>query len=263
MNYLSGNENSNSNSNTETNSNSNSLFSNSNSKSLFSNSNYNTETNSNPLSENNSEGIFSDIQHISSFTWVIIIFTLAIFGINIFIYLAKGTQTVADFFKPITSSFSGVFRRLFSQIIDFSAQGAKTIVGATKNAVVTGGTVINSSLAAVQQATPGGLEPEPKTSATTVKSQPVSSTIPQEDIMRTNVLNKALNTSLQTQNNNQNYEADDSTSNIQKGASKVGWCYIGEDRGFRTCAPVNQNDLCMSGNIFPTQEICVNPKLRP
>ena len=37
---------------------------------------------------------------------------------------------------------------------------------------------------------------------------------------------------------------------------------IGEDRGFRSCIKVNQADMCMSGDIFPSQAICVNPNLR-
>jgi len=58
--------------------------------------------------------------------------------------------------------------------------------------------------------------------------------------------------------------ADDSYSNIQrsKPTHKSGWCYIGEERGFRSCIEVGDNDLCMSGNIFPSQEICINPTLR-
>lgn len=56
-------------------------------------------------------------------------------------------------------------------------------------------------------------------------------------------------------------EADAANSSIQ-GGGKAGWCYIGEDRGFRSCAQVGVNDKCMSGEIFPSQEICVNPSLR-
>jgi hypothetical protein len=55
---------------------------------------------------------------------------------------------------------------------------------------------------------------------------------------------------------------DSSSSEIQKGSGKRGWCFIGEDRGIRSCAKVGLNDKCMSGDIFPTSEICVNPKLR-
>ena len=57
-------------------------------------------------------------------------------------------------------------------------------------------------------------------------------------------------------------EADDSMSSVQKPASKSGFCYIGEDRGFRSCINVGEGDVCMSGDIFPTEAICINPNLR-
>ena len=57
--------------------------------------------------------------------------------------------------------------------------------------------------------------------------------------------------------------ADDSTSVTQKHqAGKSGYCYIGEDRGFRSCVPVQAGDKCMSGQVFSRQDICVNPTLR-
>ena len=57
--------------------------------------------------------------------------------------------------------------------------------------------------------------------------------------------------------------ADDSTSRTQKHQSgKAGYCYIGEDRGFRSCIKVDEGDKCMSGDIFPSEEICLNPTLR-
>lgn len=43
---------------------------------------------------------------------------------------------------------------------------------------------------------------------------------------------------------------------------KPGWCYIGTEKGFRSCASVRPNDVCMSGTIYPTREICINPSLR-
>ena len=41
-----------------------------------------------------------------------------------------------------------------------------------------------------------------------------------------------------------------------------GYCYIGTSRGVRTCAEVDNSQRCMSGDIFPTMDICVNPSLR-
>ena len=56
---------------------------------------------------------------------------------------------------------------------------------------------------------------------------------------------------------------DDATSSTQRnGSNKSGYCYIGEDRGFRSCIYVKENDACMSGDIFPSQDLCVNPSLR-
>lgn len=53
-----------------------------------------------------------------------------------------------------------------------------------------------------------------------------------------------------------------SRTQASKATSKAGYCYIGEDRGFRSCIQVNDTDTCMSGDIFPTQDICINPSLR-
>ena len=77
-------------------------------------------------------------------------------------------------------------------------------------------------------------------------------------------LNQALNEATPNYTPEPGYGADDSYSSIQKSksSSKSGWCYIGEDRGFRACINVGENDTCMSGDIFPTSDICVNPKLR-
>lgn len=57
--------------------------------------------------------------------------------------------------------------------------------------------------------------------------------------------------------------ADDSTSVTQKHQTgKAGYCYIGEDRGFRSCVKVEAGDKCMSGQVFSHPEICANPSLR-
>ena len=41
-----------------------------------------------------------------------------------------------------------------------------------------------------------------------------------------------------------------------------GFCYIGTDRGIRSCINVKPGDKCMSGHIFPRRDVCVNPTLR-
>jgi hypothetical protein len=59
-------------------------------------------------------------------------------------------------------------------------------------------------------------------------------------------------------------EADDASSVTQKGkiSGKAGYCLVVEDRGIRSCMKVGEGDTCMSGNIFPSKDKCINPSLR-
>ena len=100
-----------------------------------------------------------------------------------------------------------------------------------------------------------------------LKGVPLSQTITPSNNTENNSLNRALNTQNALEDGasgakGSNYIADDSVSPIQKNSGKAGWCYIGDDNGTRTCAKVGENQMCMSGDIFPTSEICVNPNLR-
>jgi hypothetical protein len=190
------------------------------------------------------------LKTVSLTTWLIIIIILAFLGFNIFIYLAKGTQDLADFFGPLSEKILGLFTVITGDVVDVTAEGTKTVVNATAG-------TIDKGLSAVQNITPN-------TPTSNFKAPPVQSHQQQSqpDPMANNSLNKVLNASQNTQSSNTDYQADESSSNIQSGSSKSGWCYIGEDRGFRSCSQVGDEDKCMSGDIFPTQEICVNPSLR-
>jgi hypothetical protein len=55
---------------------------------------------------------------------------------------------------------------------------------------------------------------------------------------------------------------DASSSRTQLPRSSKSYCYTGTDSGHRSCAEVSLNQECMSGDIFPSMDVCVNPKLR-
>ena len=207
-------------------------------------------------SDSGMSSFFDWIKDISLTTWLLVILILAFLGFNIFVYLAKGTQEVNSVFAPIIKKVVSIFAAITGQVVDVSAEGAKAVVGTTANVVTTG-------LTGVQNITPSK-QVQPKTSQTATKGQDVKTTFPQGDVAQANTVNKAINSSTaqKQQVNGEDYQADESTSSIQNGASKAGWCYIGEDRGFRSCAEVGVNDTCMSGDIFPTSQVCVNPSLR-
>jgi hypothetical protein len=191
------------------------------------------------------EGFFDGLKNINATTWILIILILAFLGFNIFVYLAKGTQDIANFFAPLIGKIFGTTVAVTGQAVDVSAEGAKVVVGETAGA-------IESGLTAIQNITPNG-------APSTIKGQQLSQ---QQNggQMDQSTLNKALNTAQQNQQQQYDYQANEATSSVH--GNQSGWCYIGEDRGFRTCAQVGANDTCMSGDIFPTQEICMNPNLR-
>jgi hypothetical protein len=196
-------------------------------------------------------GFFGWIQSISFLTWIIIILILALLGFNIFIYLAKGTQEVNTIFAPILKSIFGTTFGIAGQTINVAAEGGKAVVNTTA-------TGVNAGLTAVQDVTPNK-------ASSSVQSTNVEENKKQIEEAE-NSLNKALNKSNQKNENkksseDEDYEPNEASSSVHIG--KAGWCFIGEDRGNRTCSKVGVNDKCMSGDIFPSQELCINPNLRP
>ncbi len=188
-------------------------------------------------SSEDGSGFFDSLKSINVTTWIIIFLILAFLGFNIFVYLAKGTQDITSFFAPLIEKIFGTTASVTGQVVDVSAEGAKAVVSGTAGA-------IDTSLTAVQNVS----------APSSLKTQSV---IQQPDVTTNNTLNKALNNSQQ----DQDYEAIEASSSVG-GSGKSGWCYIGEDRGFRSCAQVGANDQCMSGDIFPSNELCINPNLR-
>jgi len=61
---------------------------------------------------------------------------------------------------------------------------------------------------------------------------------------------------------NISYLPDRASSDIQRNNNQ-GYCYVGTDKGFRSCIYAGTNDVCKSGKIYPTKDVCTNPSLRP
>ena len=217
---------------------------------------------------------------ISWFVWIVIILVLAFFGFNVFSYLAKGTEGLSGFLGNFIETvgtaiakvleFIGDLFKKIARILGFGVGGViKTTTEATAAEAKSGidevsNTIVGAISLGQRQGQRQGQGQEQSTT--------VSSTLPQQNPEQEQSLHQSLNQSLNQQKQSpsqknadkEDYYAEDSNSSIHssKLSSKSGWCFIGEDRGFRSCIQVNQNDKCMSGDIFPSQEICINPNLR-
>ena len=155
---------------------------------------------------------------------------LALLGFNVFAYLAKGT----DIFKTFMVSYG-----------KYIPDGIKKTLNLTEKGAALGLDVAAGSLQDVKKVIT-------KTSGVQAKLWKA----------RDRTLEKSIDAgNFRGLNNFPTTEPDKSDSGVQE-KSKKGWCYVGTDRTFRSCIKVNESDTCMSGKIFPTKDICINPSLR-
>jgi len=221
------------------------------SKSLFgfSNSASSTENSTESTTKSN-DGYFSNKGKSSYIRIGLIVAILLFLGVNIFSYLGDFLQHIKDISAPIIGSilknFGYVVTETTKDVTEITAEGAKLGVDVAAGTVESGIDVIQ-----------GQLDIE---SGNSQKSN-INSNNNQKSTLST--LSNSLSTALADAEYNTEPLPDDATSSTQRiGPGKAGYCYIGEDRGFRSCISVKDGDTCMSGDIFPSNEICVNPSLR-
>jgi hypothetical protein len=179
----------------------------------------------------------------SGFNWMIWIFVLIVvlgfLGINVFTYLAEGTTSVAEIFSKILAYFGIKTAQATQQILDTSIKGTEAglkFVGGAASGAVSGG---------IEAAKP----------KTTQPTTPVETSV---------AVKRNYNSSLDREID----EADRKTAptpDVAKSSahsSEAGWCYIGDESGYRVCGRVNDANDCMSGDIFPSKDVCINPNLR-
>jgi hypothetical protein len=170
-------------------------------------------------------------------TWIIIILILALFGINIFLYLAKGTEELTNILNNIVSFFSPIFKWFGFTTLETTKQTIETGAIGTKAGVDIISGAITSVIDTAQQQ------------------------IDQSRYEEINIDNIPLQQTIDSsqQISTEEVSPDDSQSPIQANKPKRGWCFIGEENGLRVCTEIDEDDICMSEQIFPTNELCINP----
>lgn len=209
-------------------------------------------------SSSSSDGFFSTDGKTSYTRIGLIVVILLFLGVNIFTYLGDFLQVVkealAPLLKNILESLGYVVTETTKDVAQLSAEGAKLGIDVAAGTVESGVNVIQGQLDIDQGSNQGSMLSNTNTS-TQNNSQGKSNTM--------NSISNSLSSALADAEYNSEPMPDDATSSTQRsGPSKSGYCYIGEDRGFRSCIQVKEGDTCMSGDIFPSQAICVNPSLR-
>ena len=162
------------------------------------------------------------------------ILLIAFIVLNVLASIDLLPPVLADLFRPILIFFGYNIGETIRQTTDVSDEGAKELVTAISKTVDAGVDVLEEK---------SRLEND----SSTIKALSNAAKKNKQELEESQQLNP---------------DPDDADSRTQSGSKKSGYCYIGEDRGFRSCIKVGINDNCMSGDIFPTEEICINPSLR-
>lgn len=166
--------------------------------------------------------------------WVLIIILLTFLGVNVFLYLAQGSELIASLLNPLLGTSLGVA----GETVDVAAEGGKSAVDIV-------GSIAKIGLLETQSVAKKAKNVNELSSAKLDFGLP--------DVPDNNTLNRNINTKRKKERNVGSYEGTDTSGQ---------WCYVGEYNGIRNCRQLEKGDVCMSGNIFPNRDICINPTLR-
>jgi hypothetical protein len=182
------------------------------------------------VDSNNGGNMFSSILF-----WVGIAVLLIFLGFNVFTYLGDAGEFLKKLFAPILSFFGFAAGETAKQTIKKSAQGSQGIIGDIAGAATSGINLLQGNLTNPTNKASDNTsdEQENEQSSAPPSASPTNPSGPTESI-----------------------ELNNSKS------GKAGYCFIGSENGNRSCVSITAKDVCISGDIFPTQDICINPTLR-
>ena len=157
---------------------------------------------------------------------------LSVLGFNILIHLDEIGDTIGEVVRPISNKIIGTTGEVTKATIKTAAEGSKMGVDVVADTTTSGIDLLAESI------------------------DDGNNTITKNNMKRetVNIKDRGVDNRVPT-------IPDDADSEVQQGG-KGGFCYVGSDKGTRHCIQVGRDDKCMSGDIFPTRDICINPNLR-
>jgi hypothetical protein len=183
-----------------------------------------------PTFVESSESMFSNKNFIIILLVILLVFSFL--GINILTILGNVVQTFIQILGPLVSQILSIFGyttgTVLNKTADVVADTAKTGIDIAEGSIQSVGNILRNA------------------------------SNPHVDENAKINLDMALNDGRVLSGEPQ---ADSSENPIQRPitSGKQGWCLVGEYQGKRGCIEVGQHDRCLSGQVFPSQKMCLNP----
>jgi len=199
--------------------------------------------------------------------WFGILVILALLGFNIFKYMGEILDYLKKLFEPILSVFGYTVGETTKSTISTTASGSKNIIDTTANITKSGINILQNAIVGDSN------KPREKTTQKDIYNDSDSDSDddddadkktyePDDDAKTALGKTDAVREQKKFIRSTPVPDNIDSRTQNNRSTGKAGYCYVGSDKGIRTCAKVSENEQCMSGDIFPTLNICVNPTLR-
>jgi hypothetical protein len=187
---------------------------------------------SKPSIATSSEGSFStkNILIIS----LILLLVFSFLGINILNMSGNIVQNLSNTFGPVFAQLFGVFGYTAGSVIDTTTD---IMVDTAKTGVDIAGGTLHSVGDILKSASQGNVNLDTKYQ-----------------------LDQAINDS-SIVNNNPNDDGSENPIQNSISSNKIQWCLVGEYQGRRGCVSVDDTAKCLSGQIFPSQQTCLNPTM--
>ena len=181
-----------------------------------------------PTENSSNQNVFSKtITYGRIFNFVMILLLISFLGVNLF----NAAGNFSDFLNKLVEPFMKLFYYLIGRpVLAVGKQIGESSVRGTRVAVENTSDVVSGGLKEIEKRLDTNAD-----AANGVSEISAKNFIPEADTV-------------------------DVKQRVSSG--KKGYCYLGTDRGYRSCVEVNEADTCMSGDIFPTMDVCINPSLR-
>lgn len=206
--------------------------------------------------------------------WIFIIILLGFLGFNVFKYLAQGTDIITILLSPIAYIITMVSGDTAKTTLQHTSQGTQAIASESSNFLQTLLKLITdaftSSVKFIANSSISGID----YLQSTIKQDKITSTKGNENEDEDEDVSEDEDSVLKNERKIEKrvQEVSDTIKNsIIKKEDKLpepssseqhGFCYVGKENNIRHCAKVSSKSKCMSGDIFPTMDLCINPKLR-
>ena len=213
------------------------------------------------FSSSNSQGSWFGL---STMQIVIIIIILAFLGFNIFRYmdviLSKLIEIVGPLFSSIGIDLAGATKNIINDTATGTKAGVDIAAGVADSTVsVLSGTTNNNN---DDDSDNGDIDDNGDNDYNDSAIDTDDNTVSNKPSKNKNSNNDKLNNAINRINNasNEPAVAPDSSDSAQQGrsvAKNPGYCFIGAERGIRTCVNVNDSSECDSGDMFASMQECV------